>query len=531
MPTTYQFGLLQMLPPIFWFGFAFCLVSLIWGIRRDAEGAFIIKSALLYLLIWNIPVLLLKNPYSISWDGYDHIWEAMPIVLSGHVPLVSETMHWMLRYYPASFPGFHILLSSIFQITTIGATPLVKFYPIFISAAAFAAILLFFRTFVPSVNYRWALLIFAAGSVYMEFHLSPHSAGFVAGTLVLVALEKPGLRWKLTAIFLFAFVVICHPPTTFMLLTIAGLALILRIALHRDRGALRNLGILLITGFVGLGIIWMTGHIDIIQKMIFGQKPALDTILTQAASWHYFASVISYVVIAIYGIVSAYYLATQWLSRAGRQDRRLPVYTAPIVAPVLLVMFDTITWGTGTEALRYRYLLFFFLAAPVFIIKFAERLKGKSTLLAKVKWPRVFVARAFLPLLLLLSLLGLATMFHASSLSILSDEAIVASDFVNDRCDSSQVIGGGLIPDLDHPYQSATLRQISFYRLYPWPLTGQKLPSVVVLDDHDRIWYQVWYGIEKYDFYADAVKLGADLDRVYFNRRYNIYWFPGSGKL
>jgi len=117
IPATYQFGLIQMLSPLFWFGFALCLLSLLEGINRDKEGVFFIKALLFSVLLWNIPVLLLKNIY--FWDSYSHIFEATPIMLSGHIPSASETLPNLFRYYPASFPGYHILLTSIFSITNI----------------------------------------------------------------------------------------------------------------------------------------------------------------------------------------------------------------------------------------------------------------------------------------------------------------------------------------------------------------------------------------------------------------------------
>ena len=171
VPPTYQFGLFQMLPSLFWFGFALCLLSIIEGIRRDGERIFIIKSMLFCLLMWNITTLFVQNPY--FWDSYSHTFEAMPIMLSGHVPAVSETLPQAFTYYPVEFPGFHILLASILQIINVPVIPFAKFYPIFSTLVTFLAVLLFFKTFLPSVNYRWALLISVLANVYMQLHVSP----------------------------------------------------------------------------------------------------------------------------------------------------------------------------------------------------------------------------------------------------------------------------------------------------------------------------------------------------------------------
>ena len=46
IPTTYQFGLIQMLPPLFWVGFALCLISLLEAINRDTEGILALNEIL-----------------------------------------------------------------------------------------------------------------------------------------------------------------------------------------------------------------------------------------------------------------------------------------------------------------------------------------------------------------------------------------------------------------------------------------------------------------------------------------------------
>ncbi|MFQ5924444.1 MAG: hypothetical protein ACE5IE_00410 [Dehalococcoidia bacterium] len=548
IPSTYQFGLLQMLPPLFWFGFALCLVSLVGGIRRDGEKTFIIKFIMLYLLIWSIPTLFLQNPY--FWDSYNHTFEAMPIMFSGHVPVLSATLPEVFTFYPAEFPGFHILLTSIFQVTNASVIPFAKFYPIFSSLVTFLAILLFFKTFLPSVSYRWALLISVLVNVYMQFHVSPQSAGLIAGILILVALEKPGLRWKSIAIVLFAFLVVSHPTTVFILLPIVVLAWLLRIALLRDVRALRDLAPL----FLAMWLVWMMVHaVSLQQSMVelatapggaaqgtgisFLDRP-IGTAGERLETIFYYAPRIRFAVLALFGLCSAYYLVTQWFSRAGRKDRNLAIYTAFIIAPVVMTVLD-VTF-IETDQLHDRYFLFFLLAAPILLLRLAERnepppmtglIQSNDATLpssARTKWRRLFGWKAFFPMLLLLALFNFTTTYYQSSKFVSSDETVFASNFVNSKCDSSQVIGGKLIPDLDHPYQSSTLRQTPFYHFYPQPLTDLKLPSVIIIDDHDRIWYQVQYGIEKYDFYAHADELEDSLGKVYSNSRYDIYWFEGG---
>ena len=78
-------------------------------------------------------------------------------------------------------------------------------------------------------------------------------------------------------------------------------------------------------------------------------------------------------------------------------------------------------------------------------------------------------------------------------------------------------------PALVRVYESRTLRRMYHGRLYPLPLNELELPSVVVFNDHDIIWYQVCYGMGKHNFYNDADELDDSLDRVYSNSKYDIY--------
>lgn len=550
IPPTYQLGLLQMLPPLFWVGFALCLLSTLTGIERDGERTFIIKTMLLYMLIPSIPPLLLKNPF--AWDTYMHIFEATPIMLSGHVPALSETLPKVFVDYPAGFPGFQILLTSIFEITNVPVIQFAKYYPIFSSAVTFLAILLFFKTFLPSANYRWALLISVLANVYMQFLVSPQSAGLIAGILTLVALEKPGLRWKFIAILLFAFVVVSHPTTAFILLPVIVLAWLLRIALLREVKALRDLAPV----FLALWLVWVMFHAVALEESVVGLLAApqvaptpvtgvffLDALIGTAGKRlggiFYYAPAIRFTALAIFGLASAYYLVTEWLSRAGRRDRNLAIYTAFLIAPVVMTVVDV---AFLKEGLHDRYFLFFLLITPILMVRLAERTKGLPIANpvqssapvqlegAKMNGRRLLGWKISLSVLLLLASLNFTTKHYLSSTFVISDETLSASRFVNSKSGSSQVIGGRLTPDLSDPYRSAILRHTPFYKLYPQPLSQLNQQLVIVFDDHDRLWYQVWYGIGKYDFYALADELDHALGKVYSNGRYNIYWFEGGGE-
>ena len=525
IPTSYEFGLIQVLPPLFWVGFALCLLSLLEGINRDTERVFFIKALLFSVLVWNITVLLLKNIY--FWDSYSHIFEATPIMLSGHLPSIDESLPRIFSYYPASFPGYHILLSSIFSITNINPLEFARYYPLFSGAVTFLAIWLFFKTFLPSASYRWALLIAMLANVYMQFHVSPQSVGLICGILTLIALEKADSRWRAVAVLLFAYITISHPTTAFIVLSAAGLAWLLRIGLVRGKKILTEPVPLLVVCWLAWSFLYASPFQQSVAGLVVAAPTAatapttgiilLDIIIAEV--WNriygvfYWAPRMRFIVLGVFAIGSVYYLAHQWLNRSNRRQKLLITYTAFLVAPVIMTLIDITFLRTGQ--LHDRYFLFFLLVASILLVRLAEGIR------------QPIKKNAFLLALVFLALFNLTTVYYLSSLFIISDETVSASEFVNNNT-SSQVIGGLLVPDLADPEQSACLRRSRFYLLYPEPLGSFGVPSVIVFDDHDRLRYQAWYGIEKYDFYAHASQFEDSLNKLYSNSRYDIYWFEGS---
>jgi len=532
IPTTYQFGLIQMLPPLFWVGFALCLFSLLEGINRDTERIFFIKALLLSMLIWNITTLVLQYPYAPG--SYMHIFEASPIMLTGHVPAASEALPWLFKEYPASFPGYFILLSSIFQITNVAPLEFAKYYPLFSSAVTFLAIWLFFKAFLPSKNYRWALLIAMLANVYFQLQVSPQSAGLFAGLLLLVALEKADWRWKVTATLLFAYVTISHPTTAFVVLPAAGLAWLLRLLLVRDRKILLEPVPFFVIGWIAWAILFAVPFWERLSGLEVTASAVSDVPIVLAAGippvvgifiaevWRHLCGAFSwaprirFVVLGVFALGSIYYLARQWLNKANHNQRLLITYTAFLIAPVVMTLID-ISFLSGPSQLHDRYFLFFLLVAPILLVKLGA---GISHAIKK---------KAFFIVLAVVALLSLSTVFYQSARFTYSDQTFAASEFV-DINTSCRVIGGRLVPNLADPAQSASMRRYSFYTLYPDSISSRPGQSIIIFDDYERASYEISYGIAKYELYTQEVDRAENFSLVYSsNNRYTIYWFPGAG--
>lgn len=531
IPTTYQLGLIQILPPLFWVGFALCLFSLLEGVHRDTERLFFVKALLLSILIWNITTLVLQYPYAPG--SYMHIFEASPIILTGHVPAASEAL-WLFRSYPASFPGYFILLTSLFEVTDVTLLGFATYYPLFSSAVTFLAIWLFFKTFLPSKNYRWALLIAMLANVYFQLQVSPQSAGLFAGLLLLVALENADWQWRVTATLLFAYVTISHPTTAFIILPAAGLAWLLRLLLVRDRKILLEPVPFFVIGWIAWTLLFAVpfwerlARLAVTQLAMIGAAqpdvrivlaagiPAADIFIAEvwrrlygALCW---APRIRFVVLGVFALGSVYYLARQRLNKANHNQRLLITYTAFLIAPVVMTLIDITFLRTGQ--LHDRYFLFFLLVASILLVKLGAGIR------------HAIKKKAFFIILAVVALLNLSTTFYQSARFTTSDQTFAASEFVNSNT-SGPVIGGWLVPNLADPDQSAILRQSAFRSLYPDPISSRSGQSIIVFDDHDRASYEISYGMAKYELYTQEVDRADNFSLVYSSNRYTIYWFPG----
>jgi hypothetical protein len=355
----------------------------------------------------------------------------------------------------------------------------------------------------------------------MQFHVSPQSAGLIAGILALVALEKPGRRSKVIAILLFAYIIISHPTTAFMVLSAAGLVWLIRVLVIRDKRMLLQPLPLLVIGWIAWVMFYATpfrqGVAELATTVPLTGITFLDASMAEARSrLHgilYWAPRMRFIVLGIFGIGSVFYLVRQWLSKDNYGQKLLITYTAFLIAPVTMTLVDITFIREGQ--LHDRYFLFFVLVASILLVRLAEGIRHPV------------IKNSYLLGLVFVALFNFTTAYYQSSLLVTSDETISASEFVNSNT-SSQVVGGRILPDLADPYQSSVLRDTALHQLYPQALTSLEPPSIVVLDDHDRAWYENWYGIDKYNLYAQEVEPEAEFEKVYHNGKYDIYWFEGA---
>jgi len=520
VPLTYDFGLMQMLPPLFWLGFSLCLISIVVGIKNDSRTIFYIKSLLLFVFIASIPILFLKNPF---WPGsYEHVYESLPITLSGHVPALSFDLPWVFESYPANFPGYFILLSILLQITGLDGVAFSKYYPILSNLITFIAVSVLFKTLLKGASqtsYRYAMLLFMLGNVYLQFQVSPQSLFFVVGILAIIALERSTPKFRFIAIFLFFSIVMSHPTTLFVVLPFVVVwRFLTKFYFKNKHDGIRAPAVL----FTLMWIAWMmffaiTRGETIIDSIVtqflslFSPQILVQEAGTQLGGVFTVPPIIRLIVLATLGMFSFSCLIMEWREKT----KNFPIYAAFLFTPVILTFLD-VALGSG---LYDRYLLFFVLMSIPLSMKIIHRLRPhlKSFLIA---------------LILILAILNFTTLHYQAAQYVYSDETLIATKFA-DTSTNVQIYGPryyyGLLPNFDNPYSSSILRLAAFQQIYPTSVDNltkyARGPCIIVVDYMSRTYYEVHGTTQAYDFYERSVAALAPT-KIYDSGRYD-FWVLG----
>src|SRR5712692_9449685 len=103
IPTTAQFGLLQVLPPLYWLGLGLLALSLALAARSHRDLLFVIAGAVLLGIFAATPGLFEPNPP--VWDAYAHYAAAEGMIRIGRIPTDPAA-------YAANWPGFFLITAS-----------------------------------------------------------------------------------------------------------------------------------------------------------------------------------------------------------------------------------------------------------------------------------------------------------------------------------------------------------------------------------------------------------------------------------
>jgi hypothetical protein len=508
-------------------------------IRRDSEPVFGIKLFMLGFIVWNIPTLCVNTPY--AQGSYYHAFESLPIVTTGRIPIISPQLPHVFATYPASFPGFSIWLSSFYEATGLNIVLVSKYFPLFSSTLMFLVIYLFFRTYVSGIYHRYALIVSVICNVYVQFQMSPQSLFFPLGLLTLIALEKVArgemrLEMTLVSLLLFGSIVISHPTTLFLILSIVIVASLLKLALKRKTTA-RSFGDYMPVLFTVASFSWLvfnalTTQNDILNTLSSLLKLPFSDVVSGTAGTRSnlfsYSSRIRLVTLGFFATVSILVVLFQWFGKNKRKHPDFLIYTSFLLSPILLTFLDM--FRAPSDRVYDRFFLFLLISAPIVLIELARlgstaREHGKSKL---ARTRKINISRTILLSLVMLALAigNFITFYSLAYSNISSPETIAASDFL-DRKTDILVVGGYLMPSFSENYSSSwILRRIQFQSIYPKTLDSITVNAMVVFDVHSVEWYAAFYGSGVYQYYLN--QSGANiLDRVYDNGEYSMEFWKG----
>jgi len=528
-----QLGLLQVLDYSFWLGFGICLVAVLIAMRRSSEKIFIATSGLLFVLIWSIPVLVFKNPH--TWDAYRHLFGVQYVTEVGRIPSLSESSSPALSY-PGNMPGYFVTLSAFVVVSGADWNLLIKIYPIFAAAITFLGATVFLKR-IAGLDYRFALIVTTLANVYFQFHVSPQSLGFFIALLVLVTMDREGdKRRLLLSIVLFSGLAISHPTSTFLVMAVAALGLIIRLFGATNRELLSQFSST--ASYILIFLSWLFFNSPVYSGWFITAIAqnlvkifTLQDILAAKASANLsgifsFGPRVRLIILTSYTFLCLIYFVIAGVRKrsSGRpaEINFLPYVVAPIVLTVLDGLFY---WGMG--GVRDRFFLFFLMVAPTLSVKL---MKAGDEIGFEAQRGMHFVSgvihkrwRQLAGIVLLgLAVMNFSTVFYNFSLYAVSDESIEASKFVDSNTRRNvRLLGGRFIPSTHEVSNAPTTRTEELSFVYP-RRSFNSPPYLLVLDSHDRIWYLATGTEEEYVFYE---QLADSLNRVYDSSIYRIHAF------
>jgi len=511
-----QLGLLQVVPAAYWFGLSLIVLSLLLGIKNENENLFFVQALLLFVSIWGASSMF--EPYPSIPDTYLHFHTVETLIGTG-------SLEGELYAYGSNYPGFFLLTAHYTLLGDPSILTFLRFYPIFAASLTLVSLYLFVRTYVPTLGYRYALLVCILANVWIQVHFSPQSLGFVAGILVFVFLEKEGLEWLLAAVAVFSFVVISHPTTVIFLV---GAMVLREAALWTHRLLKRSIPLKIerswpIAIFLLIWVSWLfTGamsYSDLLVDTIsqrFGDIALLPSQAAETVSLRTGGNLFPYPPLIRTATVGALVLLSfvsivYFIVRRRKVNRRLPVnvlaiFTLPFfVVPLDIVLFNGQFYDRG----------FLYLVLSASII---------ATLL--IMGPMKGVLRAFIASSLIVMVgVSMTTTYYQESLYVMSGESLSASAFLDSHISSGSVVVGGIYPDYvwgdSPPTEFSKIRLSGLYpQSYRNVSESYSSATALVFDRSSELWHRQ-YGI--YGLYKYYLKETGNLTRIYDSGAYTIY--------
>ena len=511
-----ELGLFRLLPIGYWLGIGFMGVAVILGIRCNDERVFFVQVLLIYLSIWGAPSLFDRFPN--IWDSYAHYYSSQRIMETG------TTIAQGLDSYAANYPGFFTVGATFGLMSGAQSNQLVltflQYYPMFAAAFTLLAIYLFVRTYLPTKDYRFALLVSMLANVWVQFNYSPQSMGLAAGLLIFVFLEKDGFRWLLLALAAFTYVVVSHPTTIFFVI-LAMIAREIFVAFRSWRSKGRSyekswpvlIFLLVWAAWLSTGAQQYSRFLitEIWSKISFIFK-IVETTGSQASQrvGHNIFAFGPYLRTMVLGVFLLLLIVSILMYlRRGRKRVLLPGgILALAIIPIFVIPLDLFFLQGQVYD---RGFLFFALAAPIlFTLMFFHRWTNLRKVIAVV--------------VILVVMASAASTFYQESLYTVSSRSLEMSEHLVDDMPRGSYVIGGTYPDLVwQPGDWGKFTKVKYFAVYDQPFENitRDGASGMIFDDTTQLWMTQYGQLNIYDFYLDS---SINYTKVYDNGRYMMIY-------
>ncbi len=518
VPTTAQFGLLQVMPPLYWLGLGLLAVSLALAARSRSDLLFATSGAVLLGIFAATPGLFEPNPS--VWDAYIHYAAAENIIFTGRTPLDPTA-------YAANWPGFFLVTA--FASLMGGLPPLVflTLFPLFSGALTFLTMFLFLRAFFPAGIVRPASVLGSALCVWAQYHVSPQGIGLSLGLLVLATAWDTRVPLRVANALLFLGLVVSHATSAIFLLAFFGVDAVLaliaspwtsKFAARRSPFALKFNPVLI------YGAIWLSwlffvasGSAEITKSMIvsefgnilnIGESTANTVAARSSENIYVWAPRLRLAALGIFGLTTAAGLLLLLRKRNLRDQARFLM--ASIVGSGVLGVADIVLF----QGLFYdRALMFIAIFAPAIVLLGVRTFELRPS-----------ARRAIFVVLLIAAVAAASTTYYQEPFYSVTAQSVAVSQFLSSHGEGLTVYDGEFpMPIWLLTREAPPWEEVPFYTVYPDPITGPPgLPgsTFAVFDQTARLWYVQGHGIEIYQFYESQ---RANYSLTYDNGYAQIY--------
>ncbi len=518
IPPSVEFGLLQLLPLSYWLGLSLMGLGMVLALRCKSQALIAVTGTLFFAMFAGTPVLFEPNPP--VWGGYTHLSTAQDIGRFARLPTAPEL-------YSTNWPGLFLVAWFLSVVGAVAPLQMLGMFPFVTGGLTFLALFVLLRWMFPEPVAGAGSILGSLLNVWAQFHLSPQSLGLVLALLVLATVWRRRIAGRTASALLFVGLVVSHPTSTLLLLSMFILHVALThggllrrtVATHistRDDRFAHNPALSFVTVWLGWLFFQAVGSAQVAETTILArigtilQVPEQTINIATARSvenifiWAPLIRLASLLIYAVIGI-----LALVLLSRTTKSRRLARFLWAALIGLVLIGVMDILLF----QGLFYdRSFMLFAVLAPSIC------LTGIGT------WKvRRQISHGILALLLVAGVAAASTTYYQETFYFVSDESVAVSEFL-ERAEPGSLVLDGLFPTPVwlNAEDRAPRTDLGFYTVYPSAFEEFRGGATVyaVFDPTAELWYRQWRGMEIYQFYETDRTLYS---LIYANGRATIF--------